>query len=76
MVNRANQCYGGRAPDFEREQGVGQVARQRFKMQGEGNLFAEIAFERIVPEDRSLRQLDEMVRWQRHSDELGGRRGC
>ncbi|MFN2187718.1 MAG: DNA translocase FtsK, partial [Candidatus Promineifilaceae bacterium] len=46
------------------------MARERFKKQGADSFFGDWVYDRVVPQDHFLRQLDAIIPWKRFSDQL------
>ena len=46
------------------------MAHQRFKKAGTDSFFGEWLYDRVVPQDHFLRQLDAIIPWQRFTDQL------
>jgi len=59
---------------FEEEKVIFQkgngMARIRFKKQGSDSFFGDWLYDRVVPEDHFLRQLDAIIPWEQFSDQL------
>ena len=46
------------------------MAKMRFKKLGEGSFFGELVYERAVPEEHFLRQVDRLVDWEPSTEKL------
>lgn len=46
------------------------MASKRFKELGTGSFFGKLVYDRAVPEGHFLRQLDQLVNWERYTEKL------